>query len=122
MSDTINSPGSSAGPIETALPIQATRSGNYTVSSTDIANGWSLPIELLWPAGFPDQNYTVAVSVEQILGIKAPKALWHLEQFTKLVDTGNGNGRSQGIVVVVAVDTNGKAGDIFVVHAIAVHD
>lgn len=108
----------------TQLGLKVARSGNYTVSAADIAAGWSQPIEILWDAPYADGNYTVlGLEAEQILGVNAPKALWAPVQFSKLIDgSGAGGGRSQGIIVVVQLLTNAKAGDIFVVHAAAIHD
>jgi hypothetical protein len=111
------------GVADSPLPIQTARSGNYTVAAADIANGYSSPIELLWPVGFADTNYTVNVSVEKIFGINAPKALVHMAQFERMQDVQTG--RSQGIIVVLSTGGGGenwKAGDTFVIHAIAIHD
>ncbi|SRR6266571_2519327 len=108
------------GVAESPLPIQTARSGNYTVSAADIASSWSSPIELLWPVAFADTNYTVAVSVEKIFGINAPKNLVHAAQFERMRDVQTG--LSQGIIVVLSFEVPAKAGDTYVVHAIAIHD
>lgn len=110
------------GVADTPLPMQTARSGNYTVSPSDVANGYSVPIELLWPVGFADMNYTVAVTLEKIFGQKAPNPLAHIAQVERMQDVLTG--RSQGIIVVLS--TLGgevwRASDTFVVHAIAIHD
>ncbi len=111
------------GVAESPLPIQTARSGNYTLSGSDLANGYSQPIELLWPVGFADTNYTVAVSVEKIFAQKSPFGLVHTGYFERMQDVQTG--RSQGLIIVFGCSGNGenaKAGDTFVVHAIAIHD
>lgn len=120
---------SGIGEAANQLPIKSARSANYTVSAADVANGWSAPIEILWtdnqgnPSPYADTLYTVEVSVQSIKSVNSPKALFDTVQFEILTDgSGAGGGRSQGIVVVVQLLTNCKAGDVFSVHAIAIHD
>src|SRR6266581_8172772 len=103
------------GVADSLLPIQTARSGNYTVSAADVATGFSVPIELLWPVPFVDTNYTVAVSVEKIFGIKAPAALVHAAQFERMRDVQTG--LSQGIIIVFESSVAMKAGDTYVIHA-----
>lgn len=120
----INSP-IQGGSAYTAVPAQTARSGNYTVSAADVANGYTQPIEVLWPNTFPDTNYTVAVSVQQIKGIKAPNDIVNAAQFTVLMGglpSGQPGAGSEGIVVVLSLHDNATAGDILVVHAVGFHD
>ncbi len=120
---------SGVGESASQLGIRSSRSANYTVSAADIAAGWTQPIEVLFtdnqgnPAPYPDTLYTVSVDVEKIFGINSPKALFSVAQAERLTDgSGAGGGRSQGITAVVQLLTNAKAGDILVVHVIAIHD
>ena len=121
---------SGIGEQSTVINGRSARSANYTVSAADIANGWSQPIEILWvdsqgnPAPFPDTLYTATWSVWQAgVAVNAPKAIWAHAQGQILQDgSGPGGGRSQGISVTVQLLTNAKAGDVFSVHAIALHD
>jgi len=113
----------------TQLKLATARSNPYTVSAADVANGWTQPIEILWtdnqgnPEPFPDTNYTCQVSVQNIKGVNSPKALYDTVQFEILTDgSGVGGGRSQGIIAVVQLLTNAKAGDVLAVHAYAIHD
>lgn len=121
---------SGVGQSETQIAgVKSVRSANYTVSAADIAAGWTQPIEVLFvdnqgnPAPYADTNYTVSVDVEQVFGINAPKALFSVAQSQRLTDgSGAGAGRSQGVIVVVQLLTNAKAGDVLVLHVIAIHD
>jgi len=113
----------------TILPLRSARSNPYTVSAADIANGWTQPVEILWadnqsnPEPFPDTLYTVQVSVQNLKGVNSPKALYGPVQFEILTDGSSaGGGRSQGIIAVIQLLTNAKAGDVLAVHAYAVHD
>jgi hypothetical protein len=121
---------SGVGESETQIAgVKSVRSANYTISAADISASWTQPIEVLFvdnqgnPAPYADTNYTVSADVEQIFGVNAPKALYSLAQFQRMTDqSGAGNGRSQGIIAVVQLLTNAKAGDVIVVHVIAIHD
>lgn len=113
------------GATDSQLPVQAARSGNYTVSAAECGssgNGISNPIEILWPVGFVDTNYTCVFSVESIFSVKKPgNGIVVPSFFERMTDVQSG--RSQGIIVVLDLNFNGsKPGDIFVIHAIAIHD
>jgi hypothetical protein len=104
----------------TTVPIQTVRSGNYTVSAAEVAQGYTNPIAVLFQTPFADANYTCQVSVEKIFGIKAPKPIARVGQFERMRDVVSG--KSQGVIVVVELPAGSTVGDLLVLHVTAIYD
>lgn len=125
---------SGTGTFNDSLGIAASRSNPYTISAADITNDATVPIVVLFvdnqgnPVKFPDGNYTVVTSVEVLHAVNEPFWIGAVAQVKKQFDgSAAGQGKSFGVSVVVELNDEAspdgaQAGDVIVVHVIAIHD
>lgn len=121
---------SGTGKTDTTNGIKTSRSNPYTISASDTANGYTVPIETLWvdnqgnPDPFVDGNFTLSVDLEVLHAIKSPvAAIANVAYSQKNFDvSGAGQNKCVGISTVVTVGASAVAGDVIVLHVVAIHD
>lgn len=122
---------SGTGQSDTFVPgLKSVRTNPYTISATDVANGYSCEIEALFvdnqgnPAPYADGNFTLSVDLEILHAIKTPVAAIATVAYSqkKFDVSGAGQNRCYGVSTILTIGASAVAGDVVVLHVVAIHD